>query len=170
MRPSIRLCFVDGMKRKHLLHIPHMPDKTDKASQGAASLKELAAEKAGALHKEDSVEHAGDQMRERGANAWPVVEEDRKLVGMVDSDNPDWRIGGRGHDPKDWRVRDIMTKNIIFCYEDENCAHAWDLMATNKLTYLPVVDRDMRIVGIFSREEIQEKAHRSPQAQTSEHQ
>jgi len=123
---------------------------------GAVPLKTLAAEKAGALNPQDNVETAGHRMREHRAAAWPVAE-DRKLVGMVDEKDPDWRIGGRGHDPKSWRVGQIMKREVVFCYEDQDCAEAEKLMEERGLRHLPVVDRQMRIVGIFSREEIREK-------------
>jgi CBS domain-containing protein len=123
-------------------------------------LKDLAAEKAGALHPQDSVQTAGNRMREHHAAEWPVAE-DRKLVGVVDEKDPDWRIGGRGHDPKTWKVGQIMNRDVVFCYEDEDCVEAQKLMEQRDLSHLPVVDRQMRIVGIFSREEIREKADAS---------
>lgn len=136
-----------------------MPRTTKKKATASVPLKDLAVEKAGALHPHDSVESAGTRMRENAAKTWPVVE-DRKLVGVVDKENPDWEIGGRGHDPKESNVGQIMNRQVIFCYEDEDCAHARALMEDHDLSYLPVVDREMRIVGIFSREEIQQKARR----------
>jgi CBS domain-containing protein len=84
------------------------------------------------------------------------VAEDRKLVGVVSEKNPDWQLGGRGHDPRAWQVGQIMKRELVFCYEDEDCASAEKLMHERGLRYLPVVDRQMRIVGIFSREEIAE--------------
>lgn len=149
----------DGLRSNITLTNIFMPDKPNNAAASAPlSLKDMAVEKAGALHMADSVERAGDRMREHAANSWPVVESDRKLVGMVDQVNPDWEISGHGHDPKAWKVGEIMTRDVIFCYEDEPCAQARALMEQNDLAYLPVVDREMRIVGIFSRDEIQEKA------------
>jgi len=123
----------------------------------AATLKSLAAEKAGVLNPADSVETAGDRMRAHDAGVWPVAE-DRKLVGMIDEKNPDWQISGRGHDPKSWQVSQIMSRQIFFCYEDEDCSTAQKMMEDHGLGYLPVVDRQMKIVGIFSREEIEKKA------------
>ena len=123
-------------------------------------LKTLVAQKTGALQTRDSVETAGDRMREHDTEAWPVAE-DRKLVGMIDEKNPDWKLGGHGHDPKSSKVRNIMKRELIFCYEDEDCASAQKLMEERGVRYLPVVDRQMRIVGIFSREEIDEKADAS---------
>ena len=141
---------------------PNAPEAPPDPS--AASLSTLTTEKTGALHPEDTVETAGDRMREHDANAWPVAE-DRKLVGAVDEKNPDWKIGGRGHDPKSWQVGQIMNREVVFCYEDEDCAHAEEVMRQRGLLHLPVVDRQMRIVGIFSRQEIHDKADAPAQAE-----
>lgn len=134
-----------------------MPGKknTDVPSE-SASLKSLTPDKAGALHPEDTVQTAGDRMREHDAETWPVTE-DRKLVGMIDEKNPDWKLGGHGHDPKGARVGEIMKREVVFCYEDENCAEARRKMDEHGMNFLPVVDREMKIVGIFTREEIAEK-------------
>jgi CBS domain-containing protein len=134
-----------------------MSDESKISSTPGPPLKTLAAEKSGALHPRDSVETAGERMREHGAETWPVAE-DRKLVGTVDEKNPDWKAGGHGHDPKACRVREIMKRDVIFCYEDEDCAAARRKMVEHGLNVLPVVDRDMRIVGVFTREEIEEQA------------
>jgi CBS domain-containing protein len=130
---------------------PHIPP-----TPPSVSLKELASDKAGALTPGDTVQTAGDRMREHDAETWPVTE-DRKLVGMVDEKNPDWKLGGYGHDPKASTVGQIMKRHVIFCYEDENCIEARRKMDDHGLQFLPVVDRQMRIVGIFSRGEIEEK-------------
>jgi CBS domain-containing protein len=115
--------------------------------------KSRATQRAGVLHPDDNVVAAGDRMRKNDAGAWPVVEE-TKLVGMVPEKNPDWEIGGHGHDPAEEKVGDIMTRNAIFCYEDDGCAYAEELMREHGLSHLPVVDREMHVVGIFSKKEI----------------
>ena len=139
--------------------MPDQPDLPHSSSDPAkaSSLKALAAEKAGALDPKDTVATAGDRMREHGTAQWPVAE-GRKLVGVIDEENPDWKIGGQGHDPQSWTVGQIMNREFAFCYEDQDCTTARQLMEDRGLRYLPVVDREMRIVGIFSREEIEGKA------------
>ncbi len=147
------------MRMVNKLFMSNQPNPTHPSSDSAAAipLKTLAAERAGALEPDDTVETAGDRMREHDTSHWPVAE-GRKLVGMVDEKNPDWKIGGQGHDPKSLRVVQIMNRQFDFCYEDQDCATARQLMTDRDLQFLPVVDREMRIVGIFSREEIEEKA------------
>lgn len=143
-----------------------MPDSSQDSPEQEPkkpSLKTLATDKTGALHPDDSVAAAGERMREHDTNKWPVAEE-RKLVGMVEEKNPDWQIGGRGHDPNSWTVGQIMTNETVFCFEDEDCLHAREIMEERKVNYIPVVDRDMRIVAIFSREEIDRRLAEQSQA------
>ena len=132
------------------------PTKTDPPKK-SATLKSLAAGKTGALHPKDTVQTAGERMREHDAGAWPVAE-DRTLVGMIQEKNPDWNLGGRGHDPKAARVSEIMNREVIFCFEDEPCAEAKRKMEEHGMNFLPVVDREMKIVGIFTREEVEKEA------------
>jgi CBS domain-containing protein len=135
-----------------------MPTKaSQKTRRPSRKLKSLVAKKAGALSPRDSVDTAAQRMRETGSKKWPVAE-GRTLVGMVEDTQPDVTMTSHGHDPKSWRVSEIMNRGAIFCYEDEDCARAWQLMDEHDLNYLPVVDREMRIVGIFDREEIASKA------------
>lgn len=133
----------------HSTENPKPADSTEKVP-----LKALAAEKAGALETKDSVTTAAARMRENDAELWPVTE-DRKLVGVVDQPNPDCQLGRHGHDPEAWVVGQIMKPDAVFCYEDQTREEARQLMDQNHLRHLPVVDRQMRIVGIFSRDELQ---------------
>ncbi len=131
-----------------------MPDEPNsEPAAEAVSLKALAADKTGALDPEDTVKTAGDRMRENNAGIWPVTE-GHKLVGMIDEKNPDWNTSGHGHDPQASRVGAIMKRNVVFCYEDEDCATARRKMDAHGLQVLPVVDREMRIVGLFTREDL----------------
>jgi|RhiMethySRZTD1v2_1073278.scaffolds.fasta_scaffold279937_3 CBS domain-containing protein len=134
-----------------------MPTKSSqKTRRSSRKLKSLAVEKAGALSPRDTVDTAARRMRETGSKKWPVVE-GRTLIGMVEDTQPDVTMGSHGHDPKSWQVSEIMKRKPIFCFEDEDCANAWNLMEEHDLNYIPVVDREMRIVGIFDREEIAKK-------------
>ena len=96
-------------------------------------------------------------MRSVDANAWPVAE-DGKLVGTVDQPDPDRQAGGHGHDPQSTRVGDTMRHDAIFCYEDQDAAEADRLMEEKGLNHLPVVDHEMRIIGIISRNDVRGEA------------
>jgi CBS domain-containing protein len=125
------------------------------SSEESASrkLEDVVVEKTGALSPSDSIQTAGDRMRSAEANAWPVAE-GRKLIGVIDQADPDRQAGGHGHDPSSVSVGDTMRHEAIFCYEDQNAAEADRIMRERNVNHLPVVDREMKIVGIISREDV----------------
>lgn len=133
------------------------PSVPKSAAENPPPLKALAGEKSGALAPSDTVETAAARMRELDTESLPVAE-DRKLVGMVDDKNPDCKIAAKGHDPRTWNVGEIMNRDAVFCYEDQDCETARRMMEEQSLDYLPVVDRSMRIVAIFERDELARKA------------
>jgi CBS domain-containing protein len=119
----------------------------------ATKLEDVLVEKEATLRPEQSVQEAGDKMRRLQASALPVAE-GRHLVGMVDQCDPDRRAAGFGHDPAAVVVSEIMNSNVAYCFEDEGCAEALRQMNTRNLDRLPVVDRQMRIVGIVNRADL----------------
>jgi CBS domain-containing protein len=55
-----------------------------------------------------------------------------------------------GRDPKSTTVEEIMTRQIAFCFEDQDIEEAERVMEKNQIRRLPVLDHDNRIVGIVS--------------------
>jgi CBS-domain-containing membrane protein len=47
-------------------------------------------------------------------------------------------------------VRDIMSAEVRYCFDDEDVAHVAENMAELQIRRLPVVNRDKRLVGIVS--------------------
>lgn len=128
-------------------------EPTKQKSLGETRVDEVLSNKPPALHPSDSVELAGERMREMNADEWPVGEE-KKLLGVMDKANPDRTAARYGHDPKQTSVGKTMSRDVAFCYEDQNCAEALAIMDERHVQYLPVVDRDQRIAGIVCREEL----------------
>jgi CBS domain-containing protein len=54
---------------------------------------------------------------------------------------------GKGPDTP---VRDVMTHDVKYCFEDEDLDHVAKNMAEQRLRRLPVMSRDKRLVGILS--------------------
>lgn len=78
----------------------------------------------------------------------PVGDDDR-LVGAITGRDIAIRAvaEGRSHDTA---VRDIMTREVKYCFEDEDMDHVVQNMGDIQLRRLPVVDRDKRLVGVIS--------------------
>jgi CBS domain-containing protein len=95
-----------------------------------------------------SIREVAKMMGEIDAGVLPVGENDR-LVGMITDRDIAIRAIGQGKGP-DTLVRDVMSKEVKYCYEDEDLEHVAQNMGDIQVRRLPVVNRDKRLVGIVS--------------------
>lgn len=114
---------------------------------------EVALKKHRALQTENSVQEAGEKMRALEAEKFPVAAGDI-LVGTVEGKFPDRKVAGFGHDPARTRVSENMTRHKFYCFEHQTLEEAREIMRENGLRHLPVVDGDLRIIGILALEEL----------------
>ena len=87
-------------------------------------------------------------MAEIDAGSVPVGENDR-LVGIITDRDIAIRAVAMGKGP-DTPVREVMSKEVKYCFEDEDLEHVAKNMGDIQVRRLPVVNRDKRLVGIVS--------------------
>ena len=87
-------------------------------------------------------------MAEIDAGSMPVGENDR-LVGMITDRDIAIRAVAQGKGP-DTPVRDVMSKDVKYCFDDEDLEHVAKNMGDIQVRRLPVVNREKRLVGILS--------------------
>jgi len=97
---------------------------------------------------EQTIREAASIMAEIDAGVLPVGDNDR-LVGVITDRDIAIRAVARGLRP-DARVRDVMSKEVLYCFEDEDLDDVAQNMADLKVRRLPVLNRDKRLVGIVS--------------------
>jgi len=97
---------------------------------------------------DDTIQQAAQVMAEIDSGALPVGENDR-LVGMVTDRDIAIRAVGQGKGP-DCKVREVMSGDIRYCYEDDRLKDVLDNMGELQVRRLPVLDRNKRLVGIIS--------------------
>jgi CBS domain-containing protein len=95
-----------------------------------------------------SIRDVAKMMDEIDAGAMPVGENDR-LVGMITDRDIAIRAVAQGLGP-DTPVREVMSQEVKYCYEDEDLEHVAQNMGELQVRRLPVVNRDKRLVGIVS--------------------
>ena len=100
-------------------------------------------------------------MAEIDAGALPVGDGDR-LVGMLTDRDIAVRAVAQGLGP-DTRVRDVMSSDIKYCFNDDDVDEVIDNMGDIKVRRLVVLNRDKRMVGIVS---LGDLAKDGPTAQT----
>jgi len=100
------------------------------------------------IKPDDTIRGAAALMKKIDAGLLPVTEND-KLVGMITDRDIAIRAVAEGKGP-DTKVRDAMSAEVKYCFEDEDVAHVAENMAELQVRRLPVMNRDKRLVGIVS--------------------
>ena len=95
-----------------------------------------------------SIRDAARIMAEIDAGSLPIGENDR-LVGMLTDRDIALRAVGEGKGP-DCPVRDVMSAEVLYCFEDQPVDEVARNMSDCKVRRLPVLNRDKRLVGIVS--------------------
>jgi CBS domain-containing protein len=97
-------------------------------------------------------------MREHDVGSIPVGENDH-LVGMVtDRDIVCKGLAAKSFDASRTTARDVMTKGIHCCREDDDLAKAVHHMESLGIRRLPVINKSKRMVGMISMGDISHSA------------
>ncbi|ESX70044.1 MULTISPECIES: CBS domain-containing protein [unclassified Mesorhizobium] len=97
---------------------------------------------------QQTLRDAAEMMGRLDAGAMPVGENDR-LVGMITDRDIAIRGVAQGKTP-DAKVREVMSTEVRYCFDDEDAEDVLRNMADLKVRRLPVLNRDKRLVGIVS--------------------
>jgi CBS domain-containing protein len=97
----------------------------------------------------DNLQQAAQMMEKEDFGALPIGENDR-LVGMLSDRDITIRAVARGLSPDRCKVRDVMTSDVKYVYDDESVADVARNMSELQVRRLPVLNRDKRLVGIIS--------------------
>ncbi len=107
---------------------------------------------------EATVQEAARMMRRLDVGALPVCTAD-KLAGMITDRDITIRSVAEGQSPRSARVRDIMTTQIVYCFDDQTATEAADLMRKKQIRRLPVLNHAKRLVGILSLGDLAVETH-----------
>lgn len=112
-------------------------------------IREIMTKDVDLASPETTIRDAAVRMRDDNVGALPVGENDR-LVGMVT--DRDIAVRGVAADrvPADCTVREVMSEDIYYCFEDDDAEQAAHTMAEHKVRRLPILNRDKRLVGIVA--------------------
>ncbi len=94
-----------------------------------------------------TIQDAARLMASADTGVLPVTENER-LIGMITDRDIALRVTAEGKDPNQTKVREIMTPDTKYCFEDEELGPVAENMAQLHVRRLPVVSREKRLVGI----------------------
>lgn len=102
-----------------------------------------------AMTPNESLAQAAQAMGELDVGVIPVFDGER-IVGIVTDRDLVVRGVAQGRAPDSTPLRDVMSKDVCACYDDESVAEVLQRMAEAQIRRMPVVDRGEHLVGIVS--------------------
>jgi CBS domain-containing protein len=112
-------------------------------------ISECMTKKVELSHPNMTLFDAAKKMRDGDFGLLPVSD-GGLLVGVVTDRDIVVRAIAEGKDPKTCKVQEVLTKKVLYCYEDQTIEEIATNMGDNKVRRLPVLNRQKRLVGIVS--------------------
>src|SRR6185503_20213254 len=112
-------------------------------------LKEVMTRDVEMVRPESTLVEAARKMRD--LNVGPIrVCNDDEIVGMITDRDIATRAVAEGYDPTNTQVRDVMTPELLYCFEDQEVSDAARLMQQRQVRRLVVLNRNRELAGIVS--------------------
>ena len=114
-----------------------------------SKIKEIMTSDVHVILPECSIQEAAQKMRAGDFGILPIGEYDR-LVGMITDRDITIRGTADGKDALKVQVREIMSKDVLYCFEDQTLDEVTKNFGDNQVRRLAVLNRQKRLVGILS--------------------
>src|SRR5262245_37361480 len=102
------------------------------------------------IRPDASLQEAAAKMKSLDVGVLPVCGHDDRLAGMITDRDITVRSAAEGESPARIRVQDVMTPEVLYCFEDASIEDAARLMKEKQVRRLVVLDRHKRLVGSVS--------------------
>lgn len=100
-----------------------------------------------------TVSEAAQLMRNDDIGSLPILDGEQ-LAGVVTDRDIVIRAIAEGKDPRGMPVREVASRELVTVRADEELSSALQLMASQQVRRLPVVDDDGRLVGILAQADV----------------
>jgi CBS domain-containing protein len=112
-------------------------------------IRELMTPNIEMITPDTSLKEAAARMRDLDIGVLPVAD-GTDVLGMLTDRDICVRAVAEGLDPRTTKARECMTKDVQFCYEDQDLKDAARLMEEKQIRRLLVLSRQRHPVGILS--------------------
>jgi len=98
---------------------------------------------------ETHLQDVARKMRDKAIGCLPVCENGR-LIGVISDRDIVCRSVANGIDIARTKARDVMTPDVVYCFDDQSDAEAAKMMEDKDIRHLPVLNRQQKIVGMVT--------------------
>jgi CBS domain-containing protein len=118
------------------------------------SVGRLCVREVDTANPDESVAIAAERMHQRAVGTLVVVNDAQQVLGIVTDRDLVSRVLAPGRDPMQMAVSEAMTVAPRTVSEDTSIESALMIMRSGRFRRIPVVDRDNRLVGLFTLDDV----------------
>ena len=122
-------------------------------------VREIMSPKMESILPTATLREAAQKMRDFNLGSLPVME-NGNLIGMITDRDICCRGVADGYDPVKTEVREIMSREVSFCFSDDPVTDAVRQMESRHIRRLAVLNHDKTVAGFLS---VDDLAHYSRQ-------
>lgn len=112
-------------------------------------IKDIMSKKVQIVTPDTLLHDVAKKMQDSDCGSILVAENDR-LVGVITDRDLALRCVAESHHPAETTAEQVMTKEILYCHDNDEIEDVALNMTRNKVRRMPVLDKDKRLVGIIS--------------------
>lgn len=116
------------------------------------NLRELFHQRVATAAPEDTLRSVAETMEKQGVGAVVVVRQEQ-VVGIVTDRDIALAVTTEKARPES-PVSDVMTRQVVTIWDDQGIFNATQYMLGGKFRRLPIVDRDNRLVGMVTLDDL----------------
>lgn len=110
-----------------------------------ASVKDVMSTKVTTIRDSKTVKEAAELMLTNNKTHIPIVNSKNKIIGIVTA----WDLSKAIAKNTD-NIEDIMTTDVLTCYEDDSIYEVAHKMEEEHISGLPVINKNQEVIGIIS--------------------
>ena len=116
-------------------------------------IREIMERYVDVIARDADVRAAAIKMRDTSVTIIPVCD-GPMFAGIITDRDIAVRLAAEGYDATRTLVGEIMTRDLTYCFEDQNIDDAAIVMQFHQISRLPILDRDHQLVGIVAMSDI----------------
>lgn len=112
-------------------------------------IKDIMSKKVEVVSPETLLHEVAKKMQKSDCGSILVAKDDR-LIGVITDRDLAMRCVAESHHPAETKAEQVMTKEMLYCYDTDEIEDVALNMTKNKVRRMPVLDKNKRLVGIVS--------------------
>jgi CBS domain-containing protein/rhodanese-related sulfurtransferase len=122
-------------------------------NQKSRKVKDIMSENVDYIEPDTSLKEVAKKMTDSGTGSFAIGNGD-KLVGFITDRDIVTRAVAEGKDINETKVKEIMTENVLYCFENDSLEEIADNMKNNEVLRLIVLDKDKNFVGMVTHSDL----------------